>query len=328
MVTLLRRSVTIPAFLVAAIVFPAITVVLLPAVVAMDLVRRTRLSFTRALLMLDAWLLCEAAGVTVAGWIWMTRGRDRERYLQRNFRLQRWWTRALFRAGVTLFSIDVRVDGEDQAAPGPVLVFVRHVSPLDNIIPAVFVADRHAIVLRWVLNRALLRDPCLDIVGNRLLNAFVRGETSNTEREIARVRVLAEGLGSHDGVAIFPEGALYTPERRDRVLQRLTASGDPVLAGRAARLRHVLPPRLGGSLALLEAAPGVDVVFCAHSGLEQATRYASIARGAAVGARVRIRFWRVAARDIPAGHDERIAWLLDEWDRVDAFVAEAQDRES
>ena len=326
--TFLRRLVTIPAFMTAAMVLPAVTIVALPFVVITDLARRTRLGLTRALLMLDAWFLCEAAGVAAAGWIWATRGRNRERYLRRNFRLQRWWSRTLFRAGVFFFSIKVEVEGNEVATPGPVLLFIRHVSPLDNIIPAVFVADRYGILLRWVLNRALLRDPCLDIVGNRLPNAFVRGETSDSQGEIARVRALAEGLGSRDGVAMYPEGALYTAARRERVVQRLAGSGDPVLAGRAARLRHVLPPRLGGSLALLEAAPGVDVVFCAHSGLERATRYGSIANGGAVGAEVRIRFWRVAARDIPAGRNERIAWLLDEWDRVDAFVAETTSNES
>jgi hypothetical protein len=55
------------------------------------------------------------------------------------------------------------------------------------------------------------------------------------------------------------------------VLARL-AIKTPEAAARASRLKHVLPPRPLGTLSLLEARPDMDVVFCAHTGLEETNR--------------------------------------------------------
>jgi hypothetical protein len=36
-----------------------------------------------------------------------------------------------------------------------------------------------------------------------------------------------------------------------------------------------------------------------------------------------VRFWRVPRAEIPTSREDRIAWLLGQWERVDAFVAGA-----
>jgi hypothetical protein len=81
-----------------------------------------------------------------------------------------------------------------------------------------------------------------------------------------------------------------------------------------------MPPRLGGSLALLESAAGADAVFFAHHGLDG---YASVrdifAHG--LGARViRVKAWRIPASEIPSARAARARWLLTEWQKVDAWV--------
>ena len=179
----------------------------------------------------------------------------------------------------------------------------------------------HDLRLRWVINRSLLRDPCLDIVGNRLPNCFVAASSGDSDAEIRRVEALGRNLGERDGVLIFPEGTLYSPARRERVLRRFEAAGDTALYERARRLKNVLPPRLGGSLALLESARGVDAVFLAHTGLEDATAYRSILGGGLIGRKVHVTMRRVPAAEIPTTRDGRIDWLFENWELVDQWVA-------
>lgn len=91
----------------------------------------------------------------------------------------------------------------------------------------------------------------------------------------------------------------------------------------ATSLQSLLPPRPGGTLALLEAAPGADVVVCAHSGFEGSASLLEIWKGALLHKAVRVKFWRTPSDAIPRELDARTAWLLDEWQHLDAWV-EAQ----
>lgn len=325
--TFRRRAVTGPLFLLAGLFAFALAPLVYPVALAFDVLGRRRLATVRAVAMAHVYLFCEAAGIAASAWIWLTRGSDLERYLERNFRLQCWWAGTLYRAGVRLFGLRVEIEGDEFVRTGPVLVFSRHVSPIDNLLPAALISAAHGLRLRWVINRSLLRDPCLDIVGNRLPNCFVAAGTGDSEAEIRRVQVLGHDLGPRDGVLIFPEGALFSPARLERVVRRIEASGDERLLARARRLRNLLPPRLGGSMALLDSARGTDVAFLAHAGLEGATGYGNILRGGLIGRTVRVRIWRVPANEVPPSRDERTDWLFDQWEKLDAWVS-AQDASS
>jgi 1-acyl-sn-glycerol-3-phosphate acyltransferase len=212
------------------------------------------------------------------------------------------------------------VEGEEAIEPGPILVFIRHVSQADTLLPVVIITRRHGIALRFVLKQELLWDPCLDVVGRRLPNAFVRRGSGESDREIAAVRGLMDDLGPRDGVLIYPEGTRFTPEKRVQVLAKLATRTSPTLLARAQRLRRVLPPHLGGPLGLLAANRNADVVFCAHTGFEPAGSAAELLGGALVGATIRVRFWRVAAAQIPVDLDERVQWLYEHWQRVEEWV--------
>lgn len=316
---ILRRTVTIPAYFLAFSVLLVLSPVLLLAGLLIDIPLRRRLATVRSFAMVDVFLFCEVAGTIAAVWIWV-RHRDRKRYLDANFALECWWASSLYRAGVWLFSLHLEVEGEEVTETGPMMVFSRHVSPIDNLLPVAFISDRRQIQLRWVINRSLLRDPCIDIVGNRLPNCFVANSSGDSETEIRRVDALGRNLGPKDGVLIFPEGGLFTPAKRERVLQRLESQGSPLLE-RARSMQNVLPPRLGGSMALLAAARDVDAVFLAHVGLEGATEYQSILRGGLVGRTIRVKIWRVPAVEIPTANESRIDWLFEQWGAVDRWVS-------
>lgn len=319
-----RRAVSIPGYFFAWTLVAVLSIPLLPALALLDLATDRRLPRVRALAMLNAYLLAEVIGMVASFVIWLTEGGWRRhpsaRYLDRNFRLQGWWAKTLFRAATRIFSLRVDVTGDELLARGPLILFARHVSQVDNLIPAVYGSAKHGLRLRWVINRWLLRDPCLDIVGNRLPNAFVRGDSADGARYIRLVAALARGLGPKDGVLVYPEGALFNRMRRERLLQRLHAS-DTAEWERAEQLKNVLPPRPGGALALLAAAREADVVFCAHTGLESAGSYRAFLSGDLIGKTLRIRFWRIPHSELPPSFDSRKTWLWDEWGQVDRLVS-------
>jgi 1-acyl-sn-glycerol-3-phosphate acyltransferase len=314
-----RRIVSIPLYVALCGLLLAALPGLLPLAVVVDLVRRDRFALTRCLLFFQWYLLCEVVGIAVAFAILATT-RSPEREIARFFRLQCGWLGALFWGGARCFGMRVECEGEDALPGGPLLVFMRHASTADIALPNVLVSARTGIVLRYVLKRELLWDPCLDVAGHRLVNCFIRRGSGNAEREIAAVRSLGADLGPGDGVLIYPEGTRFTPAKQARALERIRATGHGARIARAEKLSHVLPPRLGGPVALLERCPDADVLFLAHTGLEGARTMGDFLKGALVGTVVRVAFWRVPAQAIPREPEARERWLFEQWQRVDDWV--------
>ncbi len=268
------------------------------------------------------YLHCEVAGILASTGVWLmslapTR-RRRERSLARHFALETWWATTIFEGAARIFGFRLETEGEQVLATSPLLLLLRHASIADTLLGAVLVQARHGTRLRYVLKHELLWDPCLDLVGHRTPNYFVRRNSPDSEAEILGVARLARNLGPGEGIVIFPEGTRFTPEKSARVRERIRESGNRELLALAEPLRHVLPPRLGGTLALLDA--GADVVFGAHTGFEAAGTFWNLWGGSLVGRVIRARFWCVPAAEIPAGRDARTRWLFEHWARVDAWV--------
>ncbi len=255
----------------------------------------------------------ETVGIVRLAATWL----PRRRRVAAAYRIQRWFARTLLDAVLAIFSMRLEVEGEEHITPGPVMVFVRHASIVDNLLPPVILSDRNGLRMRWVLKRELLSDPALDIGGNRLPNHFVDRSGTDSQTEVAAIADLGSDLADDEGVVIYPEGTRFTPERRARVVERLRRR-DPESHRRAQALRHVLPPRLGGPLMLLEH--GTDVLFMAHHGLEGFSHLADIWRGGMVGATIRVRVWREAASSVPATADERSEWLWAQWAALDDWI--------
>jgi 1-acyl-sn-glycerol-3-phosphate acyltransferase len=165
----------------------------------------------------------------------------------------------------------------------------------------------------------LLWDPCLDIVGHRIPNVFVKRYGDDSHAQIEAIRLLAQGLGRHEGILIFPEGTRFTRAKQHALLERLRSKGDALYES-AMKLRSVLPPRLGGTLAIVETARHADAVFCAHSGLESAVTLRDLLSGGLVGQCVRVRFWFVPAEQIPRDRKAMRRWFLEQWAKLDRLV--------
>ncbi len=272
------------------------------------------------------WLLtCEVLGLVAAAGLWLHRlvHRDRARFVVANARLQAWWTGTIFAGARWLFGLKVETTGLEHGADGDFLLLVRHCSVLDTVLAATFVASPRRRILRYVLKRELLWDPCLDVVGNRLPNVFVSRSPARRDADLAAITALAAGMPAGQGLLIYPEGSRATPGKRARAIAQLEASGPPALVARARALRHLMPPRPGGVLAILAARPDLDVLVMGHTGLEGATRLADLWRGSLVGATIRIDLRRHPASSLPADPDLRLQWLFDRWGELDAWVGEA-----
>jgi 1-acyl-sn-glycerol-3-phosphate acyltransferase len=321
-----RRALTIPLYGSLGLLSVALLPVSMLAALVTDALRRSaKLVTVRCVLGITLYLVCETLGIVASFALWIANAlspsADGDRWETWNLTLERLWARTLFGGATRLFGMRVEVTDTEVVRRGPLFLFARHASTLDTLLPAVFVSRPHTLRLAHVMKRELLWDPCLDIVGQRTRNAFVRRGSDAREKEIASLRGLAAALGERDGVLLFPEGTRFSAAKRERALARLRDTEQLERLARAEHLQRVLPPRRGGALALLETRPDVDVAFLAHAGFEGTASLNDIWSGKLIGRAVRLLFWRVPSAEIPPTDAERIAWLDGQWQRVDAWVA-------
>jgi 1-acyl-sn-glycerol-3-phosphate acyltransferase len=260
----------------------------------------------------------------VTGWAFaelISIGLPRERYLRRLFRLQQVWARGLF--DMARRSLSLRVHVEEGFVPDeqPILLFVRHASIVDVLLPAVFVSGPHDVLLRYVMKREVLLDPAIDLVGQRLENAFVSRGKGSADREEQAIRSLASGLGPREGVIVFPEGTRFSAAKRADALARIRDSGDTARLARAEKLEHLLPPRSRGPLAVLDAARSAYVIFLAHRGFDGAVGVTDLLRGTLIGRAIELKTWRVRRKEVPAEREACLSWLDAEWSRLDSWIS-------
>jgi len=316
------------------VVFGAVTVALpLLLVVAsiVDLVlwlaRRKPWIGVRLVAMLWWFLFGEIRALLTLLGIWVLTGGPLGRG---SLRRRRWlydlrvsWMRSHLGGVRALFGLRLEVTGLELAGPEPALIMMRHASIIDNTLPDALVGHEHGVGLRFVIKRELQVLPTIDIGGRWVPTVFVRRASADSAAEVAALRGLARELGPGESILIYPEGTRSTPRKLARA-QQVIAERQPQIAPLANRLENVLPPRLGGPLALLDEAQGVDVVFCGHVGFDGFQFVSNIWAGGLVGTTIRVRFWRYPGAEVPAGEQQRIAWLYECWQAVDDWVGEHQ----
>jgi 1-acyl-sn-glycerol-3-phosphate acyltransferase len=318
---------------IAAVIITLLSVTLLSPVLligaaavdfALWLRRRKPWMAVRLLAMLWWFLVGETYGLLGLLGIWiLSAGRDSARRRDRVYRLKRRWLRSHLAGIRGLFGLRFQADGLELAGPGPVLMMIRHASIIDNALPDAIVGQAHQLGFRFIIKRELQMLPTIDIGGRWVPTLFVRRASGDTQAELDRMRALTVALSPHDGLLIYPEGTRWTAAKLARA-KEIIAERQPEIASLAAQLRNVLPPRLGGTIELLESARGVDVVIFGHVGLDGFQYISDIWSGGLLGTTIRLKFWRFPAAEVPSDRDELIAWLYERWQELDDWIGEVR----
>jgi len=348
---LIRRLLLVPLVIVIA----AGLVVLTPAVAVLtatfNLIRRWtgrghRSRLLRVVFLALTWSIGEAAALTALLGLWVASGfggrLDAEPYRTRHYEVMRWFLNLIYRVALRACGLRVEVESPPDAALAedrPLIVLSRHAGPGDSLLLVhhlLTVCDRRP---RVVMKATLQLDPSIDIVANRVPNAFLRRRTADSDgasvvgrshsEQIRQVRRLAAGLGGRDALLLFPEGGNWTPQRWRRGIERLRRRGQAGLARRAAAMPNLLPPRTGGAFAAIGACPAADVIFVAHTGLDRLVSVRDVWHSLLDDMTVQARWWRVPAAEVPrsSDHQTQTDWLYDWWERLDEWIS-AQSRGS
>jgi 1-acyl-sn-glycerol-3-phosphate acyltransferase len=278
------------------------------------------------------WLALESAALIACLGLWVNSGfggrLDLDHHRERHYALIRWFLARVYDAAVRIFQLSVEIDEPPLTAEEasrrltrPVIVLSRHAGPGDSFLLVYHLLARYDRRPRIVMKAALQFDPSLDVVINRLPNAFVPRKTAESG-VIEEIRRLAGGMDEDDALVIFPEGGNFTPLRRRRAIRRLEEKGLVEEAARARGLDHLLPPRPGGAIAAIDACPSADVIFVAHTGLDDLITVGDIWRKLPDRAAIHAKWWRCPADEVPRTQEARQSWLFDQWERIDAWIAE------
>ncbi len=321
-----RRLITTSLWYFLAVTLTILLAPLLLLTGLYDLVTRNRLSTCRTLIFFNYFFVLESTGLLVALWLWFRHhcGLSDEDYEHKNRKLQRWWARGAFWGTIRIFSVDLTIQGlEELEDTTPAIVFSRHASTLDTMLPIAVV--RELKYFRYVIKSELLTDPALDYCAQRFPNVFVQRGSKDPEFEIEKVIALGKELKPNDAVVIYPEGTRFTPEKRARLVEKF--ADDEEMGPIVERLENTLPPLREGGVRLVEETPDADLVFIAHRGVDDVSAMSDLVKGHMTDATMEVRIWRIPASQVPRSEDGIRDFLVDNWERIDHFIAEGYERE-
>jgi 1-acyl-sn-glycerol-3-phosphate acyltransferase len=328
------RRVTGPLLVAALVAGVVLLPVLLVVALLVSVFLPGRLRALRLLCFALVYLALEVAGLAAAAVLWVASGFGRRMHSRRvraaHYTVLRLLLDVLMRTARRLFALRLVTDGEswsplDDGVPGStnaMVVLSRHAGPGDSFLLVHTLMNRdHLRQPRIVLKDLLQLDPLLDTYLNRLPNSFVSAGPAAGDRAEAAIADLARDLGEEDALLIFPEGANFTAHRRTRAIQRLRDRGLASAVRRAEAMRHLLPPRPGGVVAALQAAPHADVVLVAHTGLEHLSTVRDLWRALPMDKTLHLRWWFVPAAEVPREEAELTDWLYHWWETIDDWIA-------
>ncbi len=70
----------------------------------------------------------------------------------------------------------------------------------------------------------------------------------------------------------------------------------------------------------MDRRPDIDILFCAHTGLEGSQKLSSFIAGSLLDHSIKMKLWRVPAGQIPREPEARLAWLNEWWERIDQWI--------
>lgn len=323
---LVRRLVLAPVLLVVSMLLLALAPVLLVGAAIADLVLPGRWRTVRLVAFGLCYLALEIVGLLVLFALWVRAGFGRSlrspKSIQAHYAFMGWWLKVINGAARVLFGLRIRIEDRPTPRPGPVLVFCRHAGIGNSmlLIGTIMIGYRRR--PRIVMLAKLQWDPLADTIFNRVPNRFIKHDPSRRHLYTQAIGDLATGLSDIDAFVLFPEGKDFTPRVRRRAIDYLRSKGHDRAADRAEGMLHVLPPRHGGVMAAMRAAPAADIVFVAHAVLEDVGTLKELWSRIPFERPIVGRYWRIPQSEAPTEEAALIDWLYSWWERIDAWVDE------
>jgi hypothetical protein len=323
---IVRRLIVAPlVFALCLALIAASPVVLLLAAVA-DLFLPGSWRTVRLVAFVIVYLVLEVIGLVVMLGLWVGTGfglRIRSARAQdMHYGFMQRWLRVMNGAVARLFRLRIRIEERPKPEPGPILVFSRHAGPGNSLMLIGMLMIAYHRRPRIVMLAKLQWEPLFDIMGNRLPNGFIRHDPKATDHYVDAISGLARGLGERDAFVLFPEGRDFTRRLRLRAIDYLRKKGFHLHAEKAAGMHNVLPPRHRGPMAALRGAPEADVVFVAHTVLEDVGSFGDLWRHIPLKEPIDSRYWRIPPSGVPHAEEELIDWLYGWWKRIDDWINE------
>ncbi|MGI9613941.1 MAG: lysophospholipid acyltransferase family protein [Acidimicrobiales bacterium] len=326
-----RRLLSIPAVLLAlpALLITAPIWLLVGAIVDLAGGLR-RLPTVRLGLFGVAYVVHEWAGLLAAAFLFgrdalFGPGSDRAASTEPCRRVQAWWVGSLLTWAERLVGVRYTTPDPATLPSDRFILLSRHASMVDAVLPAALITRRLDRFAHYIIKAELQWVPNLDVFGHRLGNHFVARDGDGDAEANAIARFARSAL-PNSALVIFPEGTYSTPQTRQRVVGSLEQRKDDELADFARSLRHLLPPKPAGTLALLNEQPDVDVVVMGHVGLEGVATLSGLRRRLPLTEPVVVEWWHHRRAELPTDDVGRIAWLNDRWRTLDAWIATVEAR--
>jgi hypothetical protein len=321
-----RRLVLAPLALVLSLAILALSPALLLVAAIADLVLPGNWRTVRIVAFGICYLALEVVALVALFALWVASGfgvRIRSpQMLEKQYGLMRWWLRTTDRVVRRLFRLRIYIEDRPEPKPGPILVFSRHAGPGNSLLLVGTLLVGYRRRPRIVMLAKLQWEPLFDIMLNRLPNRFIKHDPARRDLYINAIGGLASGLGDQDAFVLFPEGKDFTPRVRTRAIEYLRGKGHSSAAERAEKMEYVLPPRHNGVMAAIQSAADADIVFVAHSILEDVGSFRQLWSRIPLEHPIHARYWRIAPSEVPKDPDQVIEWLYGWWERIDQWIAD------
>ncbi|MDO8144086.1 MULTISPECIES: 1-acyl-sn-glycerol-3-phosphate acyltransferase [unclassified Isoptericola] len=284
----------------------------------------------RLLWMTAFYIVWDATALLAMFGLWLAAGcglfADRPWYRRAHVRLARGMLALFFWQVRWTLRLRIELDVPDALSlpEAPLVVLSRHAGPGDSFIIVDRLLGLSGRAPAIVLKDTMQWDPAIDVLMNRLPAAFV---TPASRRPAGRpgaretVHRIAAGLTAADALVLFPEGGNVTPRRRAARIEALRRSGHEDLARRAEAMHEVMAPHVGGFDAALEGAPEAAVLVVAHTGLDRLVDVRDVWRELPMDKTVTMRAWLHPPGAVPRDVAAREAWLFDQWQVLDDWIA-------
>ena len=160
-----RRLVTIPALVLATALYGALLPVLVLYALVRDTLRgRPEQPLLRFHLYIFSVLLIQCIGLALLQLTWLyglVLGPERRGQL--NLDIEIFFIPKTIALAEIIYGMDIEIEDIDCCAPGPILLFSRHASILDTILPIKLLGQAHGMGMRIVQKAELLWNPVVDV---------------------------------------------------------------------------------------------------------------------------------------------------------------------